>query len=468
MKTNEEEAFYSVLTTLFNENLDRIVTLDLLSELKSITIRKASDLVRQNFFNKHHDFVDNLINENAILLNENDQNEGYDNQVFYEDLTQILKSKLNSNNSSFLFEITKTYNLNQDQDEESELLNLFIRYQKRKIKSENYSDNFENEQENIDASRRNSHEYNDQRSKKIKLSKQNESHTLHIDVDYSNNNDELPSLSPAIPLERTNSDMAFDEPTHSKIKATKISPVRSKNSPAQTQRQRQTPSISTLKKFESSDDDSDEELNFNPEPRKKTPKRVSSVKEAEKKTNDSDKMATPSPKPTTSRLANRASVLDSDTESSSEDNDKSKSKKKVDEKKDKSHNKSVNAGRKSVENKKKTTKEKTDSFSSVSDLSGSDNEQESKKKSPKDTKENIHAKRSKWSDSEALFLVIGVELYGKGNWAKILRRLNDKFKNRTSVHLKDKYRNLERAGELKRLEKQARTYIEKNKESLDD
>ncbi|XP_032222688.1 uncharacterized protein LOC5521553 isoform X1 [Nematostella vectensis] len=49
--------------------------------------------------------------------------------------------------------------------------------------------------------------------------------------------------------------------------------------------------------------------------------------------------------------------------------------------------------------------------------------------------------RHTWTESELKWLEEGVELFGKGHWSKILRRFPFP-KYRTSVHLKDKWRNL--------------------------
>lgn len=79
--------------------------------------------------------------------------------------------------------------------------------------------------------------------------------------------------------------------------------------------------------------------------------------------------------------------------------------------------------------------------------------------------------RSKWSHKEAVYLVIGVQLFGKGSWAKILERFKKKFgSNRTSVHLKDKYRTLEKnTSDLRLYEKEAANLIKEiNQESDDD
>lgn len=77
-------------------------------------------------------------------------------------------------------------------------------------------------------------------------------------------------------------------------------------------------------------------------------------------------------------------------------------------------------------------------------------------------------KRVMWTDTETTYLVVGVELYEKGNWSKILKRFASKFNDRTSVHLKDKYRNIERTDELRRYEKQAKIIIERNQFKKDD
>ena len=44
-----------------------------------------------------------------------------------------------------------------------------------------------------------------------------------------------------------------------------------------------------------------------------------------------------------------------------------------------------------------------------------------------------------WSEEETLYLFIGVELYGKGKWGKILDKFQDKFIRRSSWALWNKY-----------------------------
>ena len=187
---------------------------------------------------------------------------------------------------------------------------------------------------------------------------------------------------------------------------------------------------------------------------------------AEKNFDDISKM-TSSPKPISSRIATRLCNLDDDSDSMSENNkvNKSKSKKtpkkpevksQDEEEEEENKSKTVNKSKKKTQTIKKDT-----SFSSFSDVSDeSDNESKVKVKM---NESSAQGKRVKWTENETIYLVVGVELYGKGNWAKISKRFNDKLKNRTTVHLKDKYRNLEKANsELKRFEKIAKTLIEKN------
>lgn len=52
-------------------------------------------------------------------------------------------------------------------------------------------------------------------------------------------------------------------------------------------------------------------------------------------------------------------------------------------------------------------------------------------------------RKNSWSKNETTWLVVGVLLYEKGNWAQILSKFEEKFNKRTSVMLKDKYRTLE-------------------------
>lgn len=98
-------------------------------------------------------------------------------------------------------------------------------------------------------------------------------------------------------------------------------------------------------------------------------------------------------------------------------------------------------------------------------ITESDDNMEQKKSDDSDLETNITKslkpkhKKVKWTENETLYLVIGVEIYGKGSWSNILSRFKSKFMNRTSVHLKDKYRNIERSLELKTLQKQAHVII---------
>ena len=72
------------------------------------------------------------------------------------------------------------------------------------------------------------------------------------------------------------------------------------------------------------------------------------------------------------------------------------------------------------------------------------------------------SKKHFWDDSETFYLVVGVELYGRGKWSRILHEFHKKFKNRTCMNLKDKYRNLENSPEeLSVFEKKAKELIEK-------
>ncbi|CAD6213341.1 unnamed protein product [Miscanthus lutarioriparius] len=55
-----------------------------------------------------------------------------------------------------------------------------------------------------------------------------------------------------------------------------------------------------------------------------------------------------------------------------------------------------------------------------------------------------HKIRKKWSEIEEKTLLEGVEKYGKGNWKDIKLAYPDVFEERSTVDLKDKFRNLER------------------------
>ena len=57
-----------------------------------------------------------------------------------------------------------------------------------------------------------------------------------------------------------------------------------------------------------------------------------------------------------------------------------------------------------------------------------------------------------WTYKEEVDLYKGVQKYGVGNWAVIKKDPTFHFTSRTSVNLKDKWRNLEKAGRLKELQ----------------
>jgi hypothetical protein len=53
-------------------------------------------------------------------------------------------------------------------------------------------------------------------------------------------------------------------------------------------------------------------------------------------------------------------------------------------------------------------------------------------------------KNQKWSEEEVETLKREVGKYGKGRWKLILQKNYDVFQDRTEVHLKDKWRNMEK------------------------
>ncbi|CAF0733088.1 unnamed protein product [Brachionus calyciflorus] len=460
LKTNSEEAFYLALTTLFNHNLDRLTSVDLLSELREVTIKKTLILKNQNFFKKYEEEITRIIDQHIVLLKDVGPEEEFDNESFYEELTKILKSKVDSKNSSVLFEITKTYDLDKDQDEESELLNIFLSFQRRKVKDESNSDEPSSRKHLKKEATRETPSLFNQSSKKMRFDEdeKDDDELPNIEVNMQNN-DELPPSSPSIPIQQTESNFVFDDPSMPRLNESKTTEKKANEQNKIDQK------YSKTSKNLNEESDSEEELNFKVSPRKKkkslTVNKVINaiVKDSEKRTS--------SPVPTTSKMANKISKLDSDSDSSTKSNEKTKENIKKDSRKTTSSRKQIlesddeeKEEKKSVKPKRKSIqkKDKKDSFK-LSDLSNIESDSETDKKP---SKSFVQQKRTKWTDQETIYLVVGVELYGKGNWAKILKRFSDKLKNRSSVHLKDKYRNLERANELKRFEKYAKTFIEKN------
>lgn len=55
-----------------------------------------------------------------------------------------------------------------------------------------------------------------------------------------------------------------------------------------------------------------------------------------------------------------------------------------------------------------------------------------------------HKSRKKWSEMQEKSLMEGVEKYGKGNWKEIKIAYPDVFEDRSTVDMKDKFRNMER------------------------
>ena len=67
--------------------------------------------------------------------------------------------------------------------------------------------------------------------------------------------------------------------------------------------------------------------------------------------------------------------------------------------------------------------------------------------------------RKPWTENETIQLLVGVEIYGHGEWAKIKEENRETFQERTSVNLKDRYRNLikpQNSDLFKKLEHQAK------------
>lgn len=65
-------------------------------------------------------------------------------------------------------------------------------------------------------------------------------------------------------------------------------------------------------------------------------------------------------------------------------------------------------------------------------------------KKPKPSPTFPHKTRKKWSEMQEKTLIEGVEKYGKGNWKDIKMAYPDVFEDRSTVDLKDKFRNMER------------------------
>lgn len=72
-----------------------------------------------------------------------------------------------------------------------------------------------------------------------------------------------------------------------------------------------------------------------------------------------------------------------------------------------------------------------------------------------ETKAFISRKRKSWTDSESMWLVIGTLIHGKGAWCEILTQFENRFNHRSTIQLKDRYRNILKNNVYKVLEKAA-------------
>ncbi len=98
----------------------------------------------------------------------------------------------------------------------------------------------------------------------------------------------------------------------------------------------------------------------------------------------------------------------------------------------------------------------------------SSSESESEKEKENLTQKKRRMTRRNWDDKEIVYLVYGVESLGKGSWVDILTMFKNKFRGRTNIDLKDKYRNLEKnQSGLDYYKKQARLLKDKIKSQVE-
>lgn len=109
---------------------------------------------------------------------------------------------------------------------------------------------------------------------------------------------------------------------------------------------------------------------------------------------------------------------------------------------------------------KPVSKSKTNKIDDSMELVSSDSDEPDNRSFRPKLKTN-RREAKKWTEKETVYLAVGIELYGKGQWAIILDKLNKHFNDRTSVNLKDKWRNIERYNQAKQLQKQAAIIIQR-------
>jgi hypothetical protein len=105
-------------------------------------------------------------------------------------------------------------------------------------------------------------------------------------------------------------------------------------------------------------------------------------------------------------------------------------------------------------NKKKSKRNKLNKRESCSAVVNNNN---------KDNKNTVlpcyESKRQKWTEEQTVYLMVGVMKYGKGSWLNILKAFKSYFGDRTTIQLKDKYRNLEKFNEIKHYKNKAKVIL---------
>ena len=119
----------TIVANLENEEIDKILHYDLLERFKIIICKKIHQLIKSgeiNIENKHVEIFKNFYEKNEYYVEKNNDEEMsvYTNDLFYNDICDIIKEYIYSKNNSVMLHILKHYDFSNDKDENDLINNL--------------------------------------------------------------------------------------------------------------------------------------------------------------------------------------------------------------------------------------------------------------------------------------------------------------------------------------------------------
>ena len=128
-QTNDIDTLKTIVANLENEEIDKILHYDLLERFKIIICKKIHQLIKSgeiNIENKHVEIFKNFYEKNEYYVEKNNDEEMsvYTNDLFYNDICDIIKEYIYSKNNSVMLHILKHYDFSNDKDENDLINNL--------------------------------------------------------------------------------------------------------------------------------------------------------------------------------------------------------------------------------------------------------------------------------------------------------------------------------------------------------